>query len=313
MKKTVIAVILVYLIIAGIILLFVKDPADHVSIFHVRHDQAILLDSTEEWFDLELYFSEVASFFTDKANVDTIAIADDDQLISVSLKETIQGAKTKKYDQEDHYQFYFRLQFDQVMCLGGQFALIDAVCTIVYQNGVTLAVPIGNLTLLYQEISPIEHIDFTRLYGIVNPSPEGEYLAGIVIGLAKYPLGDVWLTDLETTLKNLTPDLSHCVILDEAIPPFSLASDWVAEDFSPIFSEETPPFSSSILLAEETLLLIPLCYQDQIKTIRQFPLIIHYRYLDTAYSFVMDDFLYFQGNDLVEEGAPNVWRTIYHY
>jgi hypothetical protein len=166
---------------------------------------------------------------------------------------------------------------------------------------------------LYQEISPIEHIDFTRLYGIINSGPQGEYLAGIVIGLAKYPLGDVWLTSLETMLDNLALDLSHCVILDEAISPFSLASDLVAEDFSPIFTEGLPPLSTSILLMEETLLFVPLCYQDQIKTIRQFPLIVHYRYLDQAYSFVMDDFIYFQGNDLVEEGAPNVWRTIYHY
>ncbi|MDD3113250.1 MAG: hypothetical protein PHT56_02540 [Candidatus Izemoplasmatales bacterium] len=313
MKKVAFCLLALYLIIVVLVLFFDQKPAQEIAILHVKSNRAVLLGSAEECLDVVLYLSDTDSFFTDEQNIVSVMIQDDNQLVAASVRSILLDSPPVIIDTTRYYPFTFQLVFDQVISSGGQLIFFHPHCLFTYQNEELLDIEMGDLTLSFMEISPIEHLDFTRLYGMMNTSSDRQFLNGIVIGLKKYPLGDISLESFESTLPNLLLDLSQAQIIAEPISPFTDISELLQKPYFPILSEESVLSTSLILKAEETLLFIPIFYRDLTLKTEQFPLVIHYSYAGNAYTFILDDFIYYQDHDYKLASESDVWEYLYRY
>lgn len=133
-----------------------------------------------------------------------------------------------------------------------------------------------------------------------------------MIGLKKYPLGDLRLESVDTTLANSVLDLAQARMIDSPVSPFTEITSLVPE-YSPIKASEAINSASFVLTDAETLIVIPMVYQDLTLRTPQFPLIVTYSYSGNQYQFVLDDFIFFQNHDYAEKSDSDVWRYLYQY
>lgn len=163
MKKVVLCLIGLYLAIAVLCFVFDRQPAGEVAMIHIKANRAVLLGSTDECLEIILYLTDTDSFFTETSNIESVSIQDENQMVMASVAKIMPNSQTLNIASLLYFPFSYQLVFDQVITSGGQLIFFQPHCQIVYQNGVMLDIEMGDLTLSFMDVSPIEHLDFTRL------------------------------------------------------------------------------------------------------------------------------------------------------
>ncbi|MBU1144268.1 MAG: hypothetical protein KJ971_00225 [Firmicutes bacterium] len=313
MKKVVFLLLISYILFSVTLFITHKQEATSVSILSLKEQHSRVITSQEELFDVFIYFDQTNSFFTDIQNVENCELVDEFELITVKLFSIVDTNEIVTYENKNYTTYQFNLSFEQLYSENASFEFENASLNIYYSNDVLVTLEIGNVNLLFDEVSNFMHLDIQRLYGVFNEIEQVEYLMGIVLNLEAISPGIIEIKKIECNVISIHLDLEHIVFLDQTIDAFSKIDEIILlSDYSNI-TEEFISQSSSIVLNSSKLIFIPLLYKSTLLHISRFPLIITYMYLGNEYVYVMDDFLFYHKNSFSEVSPSDIKRIEYHY
>ncbi len=312
MKKWLLIIIGFYLVTGALLILFAKDPQSEFEVLSIKKTQSRLM-VPEEMLTFDFYVSDSECFFIDSENVIDASLSDEDVEITIELASISVENTPTAYLDKLYYPCTFSFSFTEIVLSGGKLDIKDGICRLTYINEAEFELPIGDLCLYFSDVSQILHLDFTRLYAVVGEYENKEYMSGIVIGLEGFTIGDIPITRIDTGISIVYLDVSKAKPLEQAISYTKDIKELLGVDTYCPIQEYLPDNQSAFELNGSELVFFPMKYTERIIDLRRFYLEIEYEYLGQSYSFVIDDFVYYQKNPFQEVDADEVSRHIYKY
>ena len=296
MHKLVFIALGLFLIASLVLIIFERDSKDTIEMIAVKESRSLLIENSNETFEIGLYISGLNSFLTEKENIASFKIHDDLEELDLSLQEIIVGEEVT-YNSTTYWQHHFRLGFDEIYVSGAIIDFENAYCLIVYNNEVTIDIAIGSLALCFLEMPVSYYLDFTRLSGTTTDVENTEVLNALKVEFDLKGLEQVTITSINTFVSGLIIDLGSTTTADEA-----------TANPDCFHIEE-----GKIVISDDCYLTIPIQFQQKTFPVFRFPLVISYTYLNEDCVLVIDDFQYYRKAAFFEVDHENIASYIHHY
>lgn len=309
MKRWFFIVIGIYLIITLAFICFHQEMPDEVIIITIPQTEARLITSEAERMEIDVFVNTSQSFLTEKTNITSVKIVDSSQELAVAIHDiTHLGPAIICEETLEHFQLI--LSFEMLYPHGVTMRFIDATLRLLYENQAEFQLAIGNITLMFADVSQEAYLDFSRLYGVTMMDETKHIMTGIHIEFRVSALAELVVESIDPLLEGVSFDLNRAHIPDVGYPHCLDVSAPEAVEAWPSAGEIT---DSEVVLISDALYYFPLAYRWPWCTIRRFPLVITYRYLETSYHMIIDDFRYYQEDYWENATYDDICRYSYQY
>lgn len=306
MRKIFTSVIFIFIVIGSILIMIIEDRVDTIELYTIKKSYSRLITDNYEKISFPLYISSKDSFLTDKDNIESCYIYDDNNEISVSLYQIRFVDEYRKINQSNYNLFMLDIGFNDITV--DEITFSDASLRLNYQNQEIIELKVGNLNLRFSDIDQNLNIDLYRAYTTVKSYENVEYISGIVLGLNALNDEDIIITNISIGSDRISPDLKNIKALTTQVD--------IKDDVSDILGYEYNQFSD-LLSAEYTLtdnlMYIPFLYTEKVFLLNRFPIYIEYKINDNYYEYIIDDFMYVSENYNFEVDNDNLQQYIYNY
>jgi len=249
------------------------------------------------------------SFLTEKTNITSVKIVDSSQELAVAIHDiTHLGPAIICEETLEHFQLI--LSFEMLYPQGMSMRFVDAILRIIYDNQVEFNLTIGNVTLMFADVSQEVFLDFSRLYGVTMMDESTRIMTGIHLEFRVSALGEVVIESIDSLLEGVSFDLNRAHIPNVGYPHCIDISTPESIEAWPSSGEVT---DSEVVVIGDVLYYFPLAYRASWCSVRRFPLVITYRYLDTSYHLIIDDFRYYQEDYWENATYDDICRYSYQY
>lgn len=305
MKKIFFIIIGGYLMIGFVIFLIIDNkPSDMVHMMVVEKDYARVL-TEDEVIDVILYISDDKSFFTNKDLISSAHLVSEQDEAEIEIIDIRNGEDRVIYDNITYHKFYISMSLKSLFSQSLELDFINAQLVLQYENDVEMIFDLGQISLLFHQLNQPPHIDFDRLYSIHNDG-----MTALYISLINKTDETIEITGFNNLVKDMTFDCGGSLLIYQE-------NDRILniDDYLPNYQRVVDEFedSQSIYMTHDIDLLIPTQYLGDINYINRFPVIIDYIYHGQAYTYVIDDFLFYDTISDFYEGHLNVNTYSYHY
>ncbi len=311
MKKYIVGALMIYFLIALGLFAFVKDKPDSITILSKKSNYSRILTDNEETIDIPLYFSVDNSFFTSSENIDSVSIHDEFNEIGLKISKITNTKETYEFKQKLYDLFIFSFISKDIEISDIEMKFVNAFLSLTYENDVSYDFSIGDIDLNFKEIANDGYLDLTRLYGVVNQNADGDFLAGIVLGLDNIDDKNITISNIDTGIEDIILDLDNSVKLDKPVDINQNIDLILENDYQNL--KDSYINNGYLTFSEETLYFIPIRYIDKFENINRFPLVIEYQCNDQEYSYTIDDFLFYTTNYALGVQNETVTEYIYKY
>ncbi len=305
MRKIFTIIIILFILIASGTILFFEDKEENISILSIKKHYSRLITSTQEKITIPLYFSSNKSFLTETSSIEDCYLLDDFNQLKVTIDEIrYAGDYLDDYDNMYHL-FMYDINFEEVTI--DQINFSNAVLKLIYKNQDCLELSIGEVNLVFKDVSQDQNLDIYRVYTTVKTIDTIEYVSGLVVGLDNFNK-EITIKNISLGLEQIKLDTNHLLHLDNAI-----AYDM---DIDTVLGTDYDPFNKGIqidFLVEEGLVLIPFTYTNNLFLLNRFPIYIEYTYKNATYEYVLDDFMYISECYSLEVANGKIQEYIYYY
>ncbi len=286
MKKSFLIIIISYITIAALVLIFFsKDQANDISIMSVKKDYSRVITKNET-IDLPMYISQESTFFTGKDNIIDARILSDVDEIKIDIINIKNQKQKITYDSETYFFYYIEIGFSNVYSENMILNMVSAYLQLTYLNEEILKLDLGNVSLMFNDLNQTSHIDFNRMYSIHDQ----DAIIGIYIELVNKTNQSITIHSIDCLNNDININLNHInIAYDE--PNYQTEPNTLFNNYDVIKDEfeENSPY----LLTNNTHIILPVQHLTEYNYINRFPLIIHYEYNQEMYTFIIDDYLFF--------------------
>ncbi len=287
------------------ILLKDKDHIDMVEILSIKKDYARIMTKGET-IDIPIYISEENTFFTRKENIVDARIESEKDQLAIQIAKIKNQKQRVTYQNKTYYLFYLEINFDDVYTLGLKLGMLNSNMIIDYNNDESLTLELGDINLLFHEISGSNHIDYSRMYSIHDQ----DQIIGIYIELINQTGQNINLLSIDllnekmhlnlNDAKIVYNHLNHLKTLEEIIPGYqSIVSDF--------------PAPKAFSFTHNTALFIPMNYLNTYNHLNRFPMMISYEYNGNLYDYIIDDYLFYSHVSDLYNDLYDIQTYQYHY
>jgi hypothetical protein len=313
MNKVFLVFIVFYFLIAIVLLATEKPSTNVVTILSIPQSYSRLLEGDDENLGIFLYFSSPETFFVSTKAIRSARIFDENGELSVCVDSVVPLTDLVEYEGNKYYPYRFEFAFPEIDAPNLTLIFRNATAEIIYENEEILSFELGNLDLLFKDLSEVHHLGFFRLYAIINLIGNQSSLAGIVLGLEKYVSDDLVVTGVSIATANARLRWDSALEIQEAYERETAVSTILGIESYDFFSKDVIESGKSMTLTDDQLWFIPINYPTQLAYLYRFPIIVSYLYHGDPYQYFIDDFLFFTPDTLPEVLINAICKTQYRY
>jgi len=313
MKKVVLIAIILYVCTALTLLYFADADPKKITLLTVPQPYARVITDESERLGVVICVDQTDTFFTTVENIRSMRIWDDESELVVSVEQIIPLSETIIYGEKYFSLYRFEIGFGEIAQANMTLSFFCASAEIAYENDYIFSFVLGDVQLIFNDLTNEGHIGLARLYGTRFVLADQSVLTGFVIGLEKYVSSLVTITGIEIFSETAWVDLETAHWIEEAV---SFDEDIAVLSGNPAYSSlrsEKPETVFSIAFGEDGLLFAPINYKNEFSFLSQFPIRITYQYLDQEYAFLLDDFRFFSTDPFPEVLRDDIVKTEYCY
>jgi hypothetical protein len=286
MKKVFFIIIGGYLLIGAIILMISEDNHSRViDILSIKKPYARLL-TEDETIDIPIYYTEDQSFLTEVDLINRAYISSDMDEVEIEVIDIKNQSESIQYDEKIYYKYYIEISMQALYNKGLKLNLMNAILNIDYDNDVKMGFDIGDMVVLFEDLNQPNQIDFNRMYGIYDD----EAITGIYLSLMNKTGESIELTSIDCLSQDIRINLGTSEFVYETEDYISNIRAYVPE-YEPVIEYFSD--SSSLTMNHDVQLLLVIEHLNTRHHINRFPLIIHYRYHQQDYQYIIDDFIFY--------------------
>ena len=304
MKRIIFLLVVLYLVIGGLILIFVEDKSNEINYFTVDMDYSRLM-SKDETLSFSLFIDNNQNFLIDKRNITSTSIKNEDIELSVDLIEFYEAESNIRYKDELYYQFVIEVGFNDLSLDGLDLNIETAVLTINYLNGESINISVGDLYLTFKEIEIDNYLDYISLSCLSEIVDNQEYIGAVVIKLNNLTNQDMEIIDIRSNNPKFNFSLTDNHYNEEK--PSGFVSD-IIDDYL-----NMSLIKDAFVLNDDGYYVIPVVYVDDYEKIFRFPIIIEYLYNNSLFELYIDDYLFLNEMVNFDEYMGNINTYIYQY
>lgn len=278
----------------GAVLIFSEDKDDMIDIISVKKDYARVL-TQEEVIDIPLYITSDQSFLTHTANISASRIISDGDEVSIDIVAINDMHQLVTYEDISYFLFHIVIDFSQVYNKNLRLSMPNAQLQISYNNDEVLSLALGHMGILFHDLEQTTHIDFNRLYATYDHGA----ISSIILDLENKTGQTIEISYIETLNPSLHLNLNYALIHYDRHSHIDQLSAFI-EDYQMLIDKGE--IQGQIDFYQDTQYILPLKHIKHISYLNRFPLIIHYRYHEQDYTYIIDDYMFFQPiSDLYED------------
>lgn len=297
-------------IVGGCILVWSSpDKESSVELLTVDQPYARVITNQDETISIPVYLSTTDSFLLEPETIDKASIKTKTTQLSVTILAIQEMNHQEEYMGHIYSEFQYEIGFDYQMNSEEVFSLEQAKLSITYINGETIELEIGDLYLMFHEVSYNEQLELYRMFAMTQVYNGLEYTSGIVIGLNNLTDSSIQITSMTNLVSGMLFDLTDAVIIDDSLDIHTPMREILNDDFD-LFAINQ--YENSIEVVNNHLLLVPLQYEALVQ-VGRFPLVITYQYQNQTYQYLIDDFMFYQTNRSLEDENGNIRQCVYQY
>lgn len=306
MKKFFFIIITVYIgLMITMIIIDDHHSVDHIDMMSIEKQYARVL-TPEETIDIPLYISQEKTFITDHKNIIDARIINDQEELKVKIHAFSSQSQKVTYEETSYYFYYIQVGFEEIYSENLRLSLTSSKLKLTYVNEEVITIDIGDIYLLFHDLEQTSHIDFTRMYSIHND----QAMTGIYFEIVNKTNSEIKIIDIDPLIDQIQLDIDHIKVIQEA-----LNKDAMIDDYLPGYESITDYFSSmnDFSFRYSSKLIIPIKHLQEYSFINRFPLIITYQYLNENYTYVIDDYLFYQHFSDLYNHHESIRTYQYHY
>lgn len=286
MKKTFTILIIAYIVIAlALFIFFGRQKDNEIFMMSIEKDYARLLTDNET-IDIPLYISQESTFFTDEANIIDSRIISETDEIKIKIKDIKNKNQRVSYEEKQYFLYYLECDFSEVYSENLKLSIINAQLKLTYENEEVLLLDLGDVMLMFKNLEQVSHIDFNRLYSLHDQ----DTMVGIYIEIINKTNQSIKIHDVEILNENAKINLNGAKISYEA-PNYLVSTNEILKDHQLVVDEFEA--NDTFNFTHDTSIILPIQYLNEIQHLNRFPLIIHYEYNNLMYTYIIDDYLFY--------------------
>ncbi|MDD3841870.1 MAG: hypothetical protein WC088_01175 [Candidatus Izemoplasmatales bacterium] len=313
MKRVALVLVMSFFIVAVVLLIVAKPQTKTVSILTVAHEYSRLIASNEETVGIVIFANQKDTFLTDQTCISGVKIYDQDREMAVSIASIEMLDNQIVYNSQLYYAFRFNFKLVDLSGSTAELSFFDATLEISYINSHQLAFIVGNINLIYNDLSDSNHIDMFRMYAIINSIDGISSLAGIIIGISTRNQAPVVLTDMTIFTTNAKLDWENAMVVNQPPSPKEIVPSILqCEEYDFVVSSFAS-MTNDINVIDEVLIFIPIQYRGKLGYLYRFPIRISYMVGNQSYQYYIDDFLFRSFELLPEVFKDDVVEATYRY
>ncbi len=303
MKRVVLIIIAFYLLLAIAFFIFKPSVSSYNTILTINQEVSEVVFKDER-ITYGLYTSDIDSYLFDNDLITQIYIKSNEALYLVSGFFNISDTDTFRFHDEAFHKITISLYFEEIWINNASLHFPNATVEIHYLNDQILSFPIGNLSLYLIESFESHLIDFYSLYGLSSSVLDNPFL-GIVIEIDRLYENQIQLLNFSLNGIDYRIDNEGILIvnniryntIEEASDEMLFAINLVNNEYE---------------LNSIATFLLPIITDSEMMMSRC-PLFITYRYHHQVFTFIIDDFVYYQTIWSNLEEIEDVIKITRHY
>jgi hypothetical protein len=307
MKKIVLGAILLFALFSIIMIILDEDKKDLVNYFTLKQNFSRIISEGEN-FDVSVFIDSDESFLTDRESITSARIVSEMTELSVDI-EKIEKVDDNLLFEEKLYNLYvFSLEFSDVSLNDIDLEFLNSELEVSYVNGDEIEFYLGNIWLSFKNIEVNNHFDISHMYAITDYVTDERVITALVLKFDKYVDQTITISDINSMNKVFGLDLENSYkSLDRINTPLEVNEILGSFDY---FGDKS---EGLINIEEGYYFIIPFRYYQTAEKLFRFPLEIHYQYQGDEYSFLIDDYLFFDEMIRLDDYHDDAVKYQYSY
>jgi hypothetical protein len=307
MKKIVLGAILLFALFSIIMIILDEDKKDLVNYFTLKQNFSRIISEGEN-FDVSVFIDSDESFLTDRESITSARIVSEMTELSVDI-EKIEKVDDNLLFEEKLYNLYvFSLEFSDVSLNDIDLEFLNSELEVSYVNGDEIEFYLGNIWLSFKNIEVNNHFDISHMYAITDYVTDERVITALVLKFDKYVDQTITISDINSMNKVFGLDLENSYkSLDRINTPLEVNEILGSFDY---FGDKS---EGLINIEEGYYFIIPFRYYQKAEKLFRFPLEIHYQYQGDEYSFLIDDYLFFDEMIRLDDYHDDAVKYQYSY
>ena len=310
MRKFFFGVVFLFIVISLIVLHLDKPSKSMVHLLTVYKDYSRIITKPEETISIPIYSDYEDTFLLDKEAITSSYISNEINSLEIKIDNIRKTEDINKLDEETYTLYYIDISFPYNLTSEQIIDISDCKLSLTYINDESIDLEIGNMYLMFNPIEENNQISLYRMFALTNFYNGKEFISAIVFGLTNMTCENIKITEIDNNIQTMNLDIDEAKFIDEINNVHESIESIIRHEYNPI---GIISFSTSIDLINDKLLVVPIKYEDVIQTTNRFPLIIKYIYQDKEYSYIIDDFMFFETHNTLEDYYGSIREFIYNY
>ncbi|HKL47771.1 MAG TPA: hypothetical protein VJ878_03800 [Candidatus Izemoplasmatales bacterium] len=287
MRRTFTVIIVGFLLLSAIVIYVFTDQVDQtLQMLSIKKDYARVL-TEDEVVDIPIYISSNESFLTTQSNIIDAQIISDADEVNIDIALIIDQNQKITFEDKAYYLFHYRLDFSSIYTKNLKLNMPNAYLKLVYNNDDEFQFGLGHMQLLFHDLDQATHLDFNRLYATYYQGA----ISGIVLDLENKTSQTIEIQSIDNLNQQMNINLSKNKVvydLNEHIDDLHM--------YLPNHQiiGQVDGHQESLMVYQDTQFILPINHHQTLSYLNRFPLIINYKYNQVMYTYIIDDYKYFE-------------------
>jgi len=286
-------------------LIFAEEPGQTIDMISIKKDYARVLTETET-IDIPFYITSSKSFMTDTDNVIDARILSEHNEVSVSIQAFKHHDTQTLYEGKTYHLYYISLDFSSIYTKHLQLDFPSASLVITYQNDDSIELDLGHMNILFHDLDQANHLDLKRMYSI----QDNDLMTGLYLELDNQTGQTIIIHSIKTLNQHMLVNINHAREIYFYEGYIDSIFD-VYTDYEPIIQSDNT--TGALVIHQDTNLILPINYLLKESYLNRFPLVIEYTYQEKHYTYIIDDYLFYEHISDFYEDLHDIETYQYHY
>lgn len=294
-------------ILVLVIMIIVKKVPKTIEVTTFKKAYNMVLVSDDEYLEIPIFISNKNSFFTEKENIESIIISNNDESLKFNLDSISECSEKIHLKDKWFFKYIYKLKPIIDKTVDFTLEIINAKLEIDFKRGTNASISIGSLSIYaYNNTSDV--IAISKLKGLVN-EVDANTLVGILIGIKNTSNKDLKIKNIYPLDANIIASYNEIIELNDFNQKESI-SKIVGYDYK--LYENIYNDDLDVGLNDEIKLFIPLKYMDKL-IVNKVGFLLEFEYDMQIQYFLIDDFLFFDSNDYLLSDIRGLVYYTYEY
>lgn len=294
-------------ILVLLVIIITKNVPQLLEVTTFKKAYNMVLVNEDESLEIPLFISNTNSYFTEKANIESIIISNNDETLKFNLESINENKEKILLKDKWFFKYVYKLKpiIDKTVDI--TLEMKNAKLEISFKRGTNSSIAIGSLCI-YSFNNTSENLSIIKLKGLVNDF-DGNKLVGVLMGLKNNTKEDLIIKNIYPLDININASYAEIIELNDFNQKENIS---YILGYNYKLYENIENDNLEISLSDEIKLFIPIKYKDRI-TVNKVGFLIEYVMNNELHYYIIDDFLFFDSNDYLISDIRGLVFYTYEY